>query len=150
MSTADDRIVGSARAPRPGSTGIDGRPHRNPWSAVLLLASLTLIGAFGLGNQEFRGTFGGTALEKDCGSVWGLPFQDDLNATTCRDDLEARLTLVSAMLGAAGVGVGLAFAKLRSRRCPAFLLSAVVVVPIVSAVAMAVAGRQLIWSVSGG
>lgn len=105
------------------------------------LAVVLLLAAAALGAESFDGTFGVTAQEVECGSVWHLYWQDDLNAKSCTGDLRTRLTLTAVVTG---LGVSLAAAALWPRRLPWVLLTGVVV-----AVAMVIAGRHFIWRVSG-
>lgn len=118
------------------------------------LALVIALGAAWLGTHEFVGTFGGTDEPMTCGSIWGLPKTDDLNAASCVGDLRDRLTLVAALLGIAGIVALVPPVMLRrsQKSSTKRRLGALVALgaPILMSVMMIVVGRHLIWSVSGG
>jgi hypothetical protein len=118
------------------------RAHVRP--AGLALALALLVSAAALGAEPFHGTFGVTGQKVDCGSVWHLYSQDDLNAKSCTSDLRSRLTLTAVVTGLAISVADAALWPKRRKRLPWVLLPGVVV-----AVAMVVAGRHFIWRVSG-
>lgn len=112
--------------------------------AIILLG----LGAW-LGSHEFVGEFGRTGQSMECGSVWGLPTNDGLNAATCVGDLRDRVTLVAAIIGAAGV-VALATPTLVLRQSArSRLLVVAVAFPLALSLAMLALWRHFIWRVTG-
>jgi hypothetical protein len=108
-----------------------------------------------VGSRETTGTFGITDRPTSCGSVWGLPGTDDLNAASCVDELRGRVTLVGALF-ATGAFLTLMSAlgidgryRHGSRARRAATLAAATLLPLASAATIIVSGHHLIWSVSG-
>lgn len=104
--------------------------------AVVLFLLATWLGA-----ESFAGTFGVTDTRISCGSVWHLPWEGDLNAASCRDELRGRLTVTAGLVGAS-----IAVAGVTAWPCRAGWL---LVVGLVIGLGMVAYGRHLIWRVSG-
>jgi hypothetical protein len=121
--------------------------------AAIAVAVLTGAAAV-LGAEHYEGTFGVTGTPKSCGSVWGLPTVDDLNAASCVPGLRTRVTLVAILIGVALAIAALAAIDVVSARTSAprhraaWSVFAVVASGLVST-ALIVIGRHFIWSVSG-
>ena len=118
------------------------------FAAEGIAIALLGLGAW-LGSHEFVGEFGRTGQPMQCGSVWGLPTNSDLNAATCKGDLRDRLTLVAVVIGAAGVVAFVTPALTRRPSARLRLLVVAVVVPLVVSTAMIVLGRHFISRGSG-
>jgi hypothetical protein len=116
---------------------------------------LIVVLAVWLGAHEFVGTFGNTGEVKSCGSVWGLPNTDDLNAASCQGDLRDRLTLVAGLIGLAAavaliVPLTLRRASTESSPGRKFGVLLALGISVVISTVMIGLGRHLMWSVTGG
>ena len=117
------------------------------------LALLIVVVAALLGAHEFIGTFAGTGEVMSCGSVWGLPRPGNLNGASCQSDLRDRVTVVALLLGLAAAIALIAPLTLHwsaMKHSPRRWLGALLAfgIPIALSVAIIVAGRHLIWSIS--
>ena len=137
---------------RAGESG--GAPARVRGLLAAEIAAIALLAiAAWLGAPEQVGTFGQTGRPVSCGSVWGLPGTDDLNAATCTDALRTRVVAVGSLVALAGaLGFG-APVVLRSGRAWStrrrMALSAAVALPLALGVVFVLVGRHMIWSVGG-
>jgi O-antigen/teichoic acid export membrane protein len=138
-----------------GTTSDDtARSSRVLTSAGLLVGAFVVLTAAWLGSREFRGTFGSTAQEESCGSVWGLPWTGSLNALSCTNDLRDRVAVVAILLGVGAIMLSVTLLKYRRSHgrtgtSPWVARAIAVTIPVLGVLLMIAFGRDLIWSVRG-